>query len=851
MYNPAVLCAFNETISWLAEWACSRSFGLGTRVPWDDKFLIESLSDSTIYMAYYTIAHLLQGGDITGQTVGPAGLSPAQCTDELFDHVFLAKPAPPGLPADVLARMVREFRFWYPLDLRVSGKDLINNHLTMALYNHAAVWEGQPELWPRSMFTNGHVLVDGRKMSKSEGNFLTLHDAITRYSADAARFACADAGDGNEDANFSLETVDMAIKKLVKELDWMRALLADGGASEADAAAATADGAFAERWFANEMVRLGIQATRCYERMAFRDALKYGFHEFQEARDKYGPSAARAACAARPRLTRRRVRTCCTAGRYRLLSAAPSKPLLVRFVRWQALLLAPICPHYGEAVWELLHESGCIVHARWPDLSAGASALLEQQGAYVARATREMRADLDRKAGAGGKPGAKAQDAAGARKAAAAVRIYVAREAPAWKLLTVSVLKQHYDDETRELRTSAMQALGQVAELRARGKHPAVFAATLRAELKEKGAAAFELAPPFDEVAVLRENEAYICTALDVSAIHVLTDESTAVPDPKALEAAAPLKPVPVFLDERGDVAFAQPAAAAAAATGKGGGGKGSGGDAGGARKAAAGGGGGGGKANAAGGGKGGDPEPPPPAAAAAAAVGGAPKVASGGGKQAAPAAKLAAKDYVEKHALAQVLHEAVNAVVLAQPAEPLAFIAQHLLAHVAVHAPAPHGAAGEAGVQVAVGGGKGKGGKAAADSASARQVCGAALRHEARAARRARPYSRARARSSPYSPSPYSRVEFGRARASVQPRSHPLAGSAHRCAHRACVQLSDAPSRRPVGHSRRAALPRRCVARSPTRTHPRPRTARVQRRSALLPRRAARRPSILPVLQT
>ncbi|KAJ1634122.1 hypothetical protein T492DRAFT_903660 [Pavlovales sp. CCMP2436] len=112
--------------------------------------------------------------------------------------------------------MKREFAYWYPMDLRVSGKDLINNHLTMSLYNHAAVWPDKPELWPLSMFTNGHVLVDGKKMSKSEGNFITLGDACERFSADATRFACADAGDGNDDANFAMETVDMAIKKLGK-----------------------------------------------------------------------------------------------------------------------------------------------------------------------------------------------------------------------------------------------------------------------------------------------------------------------------------------------------------------------------------------------------------------------------------------------------------------------------------------------------------------------------------------------------------------------------------------------------------------------------------------------------------
>ena len=36
--------------------------------------------------------------------------------------------------------MRREFMYWYPLDLRVSGKDLVPNHLTYFLYNHVAVW---------------------------------------------------------------------------------------------------------------------------------------------------------------------------------------------------------------------------------------------------------------------------------------------------------------------------------------------------------------------------------------------------------------------------------------------------------------------------------------------------------------------------------------------------------------------------------------------------------------------------------------------------------------------------------------------------------------------------------------
>ena len=35
--------------------------------------------------------------------------------------------------------MRKEFLYWYPLDLRCSAKDLIKNHLTLALFNHSVI----------------------------------------------------------------------------------------------------------------------------------------------------------------------------------------------------------------------------------------------------------------------------------------------------------------------------------------------------------------------------------------------------------------------------------------------------------------------------------------------------------------------------------------------------------------------------------------------------------------------------------------------------------------------------------------------------------------------------------------
>jgi leucyl-tRNA synthetase len=52
------------------------------------------------------------------------------------------------------------------------------------------------------------------KMSKSEGNFFTVNELVTKYSADPVRVVLASAGDTMDDATFIKENVNKAILKL-------------------------------------------------------------------------------------------------------------------------------------------------------------------------------------------------------------------------------------------------------------------------------------------------------------------------------------------------------------------------------------------------------------------------------------------------------------------------------------------------------------------------------------------------------------------------------------------------------------------------------------------------------------
>ena len=193
---------FRNKIEWLKDKACARRKGLGTRIPWDREWLIESLSDSTIYMAYYIIA-----GHINSGVLKPENLIP-----EFFDYVFLGEgdvrdvSEKSGIDPDFLKSLREDFDYWYPVDLRSSGKDLVANHLLFFLFHHIALF---PEkYWPRAIAVNGFVSLEGKKMSKSKGPLLTLKRAVSEFGADVTRMYILHASEYDSDADWKRRDVE-------------------------------------------------------------------------------------------------------------------------------------------------------------------------------------------------------------------------------------------------------------------------------------------------------------------------------------------------------------------------------------------------------------------------------------------------------------------------------------------------------------------------------------------------------------------------------------------------------------------------------------------------------------------
>lgn len=322
--------AFEYTIDWLGPKACARRSGMGTKLPWDPDWIVETLSDSTVYMAFYTII----------KQVREYGLAPEQLTPAFFDYVFqrrgdvTAVVETTNLTKEQLDILHEEFRYWYPVGLRISAKELIYNHLTFFLFHHIALWEDQPELWPTKIGAGGMLRIDNKKMSKSTGNFLTLKQAVGWFGADATRMGLAYADEGFNDPNFSRDETINFVEKLRSLVEQARRL----GPTKAGEESTTKR--HIDHWLEGRIHHHIATVERAYENLETRAVVVDAYFEFLNDMRWYS----------------RRV-------------TGKVGTVYHQAFEVMCLLLAPVVPHVAEEVWEQLGHKGSVFDSTWPDKS--------------------------------------------------------------------------------------------------------------------------------------------------------------------------------------------------------------------------------------------------------------------------------------------------------------------------------------------------------------------------------------------------------------------------------------------------------------------------------------------------
>ncbi len=323
---------FEATIEWLREKACARTRGLGTELPWAPGWIIESLSDSTIYMAFYTVAHKIK----------QHGLKPEQLTYEFWDYVLLGNGDPDevsektGVPADLLREMREEFAYWYPVDSRHSAKELVPNHLTFYIFNHIAIFPR--EHWPRQIVANGVLLYEGKKMSKSLRNIVPLIRANLTYGADAVRMTLLAAAEIGQDADFR----DSLARSVVERLNKFYSFVVSAAREKPDKPGKLH---VIDRWMLSTLQRRVEKTTEAMEELRIREAIHQAFYLLDQDVRWY--------------LSR-------VAGQ-----DSPERRRTIAWVLWKVAhvwtrLLAPFAPHIAEEAWEKLGEKPFVSTAEWP-----------------------------------------------------------------------------------------------------------------------------------------------------------------------------------------------------------------------------------------------------------------------------------------------------------------------------------------------------------------------------------------------------------------------------------------------------------------------------------------------------
>jgi len=318
---------FDYTVDWLKERACARKSGLGTRLPWDEEWIIESLSDSVIYMAYYIIAKYVKDGSLNNSKIN----------DSFFDYVLLGSGSASEVSrscntsVDLVNKIRNEFEYFYPVDSRHSGRDLVPNHLTFFIFNHIAIF---PESkWPKQIVVNGSVLMEGRKMSKSLGNIVPLRSAIRDHSADAIRVSMLVAAELLQDADFTLDAVKGIRERLERIYDMcMQFRKKDSAQLEQE-----------DKWILSRLQHIVEETTAAMDKLRVRESLHNVIYTMDQDMQWYFK-----------RVTAK--------GRSNDAISGMVRQVLDTRVR----MLAPFAPFISEEMWEMLGNDKSVVLASWP-----------------------------------------------------------------------------------------------------------------------------------------------------------------------------------------------------------------------------------------------------------------------------------------------------------------------------------------------------------------------------------------------------------------------------------------------------------------------------------------------------
>lgn len=470
---------FKYYIGWLQDWACSRRIGLGTDLPWDKKWIIEPLSDSTIYMAYYTIAKYMKDID------------PEDLNDAFFDTVLLGAEPSSDIKIDkeTVEKIKDEFNYWYPLNWRLSAKDLVGNHLSFHMFHHAAIFPQNK--WPRGIVVFGMGLLEGNKMSSSKGNIVMLEDAIKTYGSDVVRLFLMSSAEPWQDFDWR----EKEVRGISKRLNWFiefadRVEEINGKVELRGHETAPEVSKPINAWILSQLNMRMRDATTALEGFQTRKALQESLFLFKKDIDHYF----------------HRIE-----GMDDEASRKEIGKVLVHILNVWIRLMSPFVPHAAEELWSTHGGEGFASEASWPQYD---SDLIDEKVQKSEEIVQELANDINEiKNIIGVKP--------------SKVHIYVA---PEWKWKVFDIAKEVGKPDMGRIMGQAVKQ-----NVHDNKKEIAGFAKKVAREITR-----VNYVGRIDEYSVIKESLDYL--SKEAGAEVLVYDEPTYDPEGKS-QNASPYKP--------------------------------------------------------------------------------------------------------------------------------------------------------------------------------------------------------------------------------------------------------------------------------------------------------------------
>jgi leucyl-tRNA synthetase len=326
-----------------------------------------------------------------------------------------------------------------------------------------------------------------------------------------------------DDANFAIDTANAAVLKLTTEEEFIKSTLklrSEGGLRHES----TDNTSFMDAAFTNELNKSVVLTKTFFSKMMFREGLRTAWFEMQIARDQYRDWSEKVEIPMR-------------------------EDLIMRYIEWEAIMMAPICPHWSEHVWQLLGKPGLVIDAMWPEADPVDKGV-DRAYRFLLENIKLFRQGLI-KAGKDEEKG----------------YIYVNDEYPAWQTGVLGILAEIFDahqalppDALTVLKERILSDASLKPHMKDVSSGPVLLeacegplltlsmhvwcrqamkvAAFVRDEVSERGRDALEVTLAFDQKEVLRANLEYIAKSLGLREILIFDVKETA-PGPDAKKALA------------------------------------------------------------------------------------------------------------------------------------------------------------------------------------------------------------------------------------------------------------------------------------------------------------------------